>query len=487
MLYFLSVGALNVLVNVAVKIVRHVTHTSPLPNPILFSNPAVQIHVTCAVLILRIYRRASSNEHARQGKTFSTDSSDVVPEAWIGGHKLRRCRTLSPWATVLLLIMVLLIPMELLLEAGIGESRTCTPRTDRDRKGICASPMEDGGYSLQKNGSSSEIFSQMVLIQNIPWVDNDWDFVPVGASKKPQADEVRISANARQGNRSFVVADCRVRTGVCKGSNCGAVTVTTAGGVFKTVVRKWSVQPRRGGHTWERGDLTYDKSVATIFIFREAESRLLQSFPTLNRSRIRVIGVEKILSPAEVARFQREEKGAKEDYVLPISAERSRTYDISCLTDGLQPRDLARAVSLYRTAIMEQPGVVHDHVNGSMNNLQPLFPSDIAKAAYALKSERWTRSCTGDVDVYRTCGTFKWIFVLPFGILAMLVVVVWGAVTCLCRAGTIPVPNDAKGWWEQAYHLAGRRDRAECDGDVDMVFNSKIFGADVSRSMAKPA
>lgn len=442
----------------------------------------------CAALILRIYRRASTNEHALYGRTHSTDSSDVIPEAWIDPHKLRRCRLLSPWATLLLVIMLLLIPAELLLEAGIGESKACTPRTDARRLGVCASPMDAGGYSLQKNGSSSEIYSQMLLIQNIPWVDGRWEFVPVGASKKPRADEVRIGASARAGSRSFVVADCIVRKGVCESSACGEVTVDTKGGDFKTVVREWTADShrRRRGGRWERGDLTYDKSAATVFIFREGESRLVRTFASFNRSRVRVIGVEMILTHAEVARFQAEERGAKEDYRLRFSPTRSRTYDISCLTDGLLPRDLARAVSLYRTATLEQPGVVHERVNGSIGNLPPISASDVAKAAYALKSERWTQSCRGDIDVYRTCGTFKWTFVLPFGVLATVVGVVWAASMCMWRAGGVSVPHDAASWWRQAYYLAGTRDRGICDDEEDMTFSAKIFPADVSRSCPEP-
>lgn len=200
-------------------------------------------------------------------------------------------------------------------------------------------------------------------------------------------------------------------------------------------------------------DLTWETTVATVFIFKEygSEPRPHLTGATSNRTKIRAIGVEMILNASERADFQ---TFNHPPYPLRITPERARLYDISCQSDGLLPRDLARAVSLYRTAVMEQPGVRHTEVEGDIKNLKPLDASDVTKAIYALKFEWWTDSCTGDVDEYRTCGTFKLWFVLPFGVVAAVIVLAWVVVRCAVTKVPEKVPIDAASWRSLAFALS---------------------------------
>lgn len=149
----------------------------------------------------------------------------MTPERWLFGHKFARWRVLSWWTFAVLAAMAVLFPVELLLEAGIDESKRCRPRTAAKSSGVCASPMRDGGYPLQKRGSDSKIYAQMVLIQNFVWADSRWDFVPVGASKKPRPSEVRLERATRSSDRQYLAKNCTVSSRLCRGSECGSATV----------------------------------------------------------------------------------------------------------------------------------------------------------------------------------------------------------------------------------------------------------------------
>lgn len=412
-------------------------------------DPREQIHALLVLIAANVYSRASSFELKRTGKTYSTDSSDVSPEEWLLGKKFRRWRVLSWWTLAILLVMALLVPLELLLEAGIGESNRCRPKTITNPSGVCASP-------VNPRASDPEIYSQMSLIQNIRWQDKQWNAVPVGASKQPKAEEVRALDKMRSNNRSFVAKECKVIVEECPGSSCGAVKVTKdGGGMFKTIVKNWTHRPIRAGSNWERGDLTFDTKVATVFIFKEygAAAVPIRRGTNPNRTEIRVIGVEMILGEREKSRpgFL----SPKEPYSLAISGSESRKYLISCQTDGLLARDMARAVSLYRTGLLEKPGVFRDEVQGRIANLKPLDATDVAKSLLALTSERWAKTCQGDVEVYRTCGTVNPWFVLPFAILASIISAVWVLVRfSTFRQITEDVPHNAHGWRERALALA---------------------------------
>lgn len=107
---------------------------------------------------------------------------------------------------------------------------------------------------------------------------------------------------------------------------------------------------------------------------------------------------------------------------------------------------------------MEQPGVRRTRVNSRIEALLPLNYSDIAKAAYAMKAEDWSDTCPGEIDVYRTCGSFRPSFVLPFVSLASFIVVSWWLVVMSVRDVSINVPVDARAWRRHALKAIRKSD-----------------------------
>lgn len=99
---------------------------------------------------------------------------------------------------------------------------------------------------------------------------------------------------------------------------------------------------------------------------------------------------------------------------------------------------------------MEQPGVRRTTVNSQIDALLPLNFSDIAKAAYAMKAEDWSDTCQGEIDVYRTCGSFRPSFVLPFVLLASFISIGWLFVIVSIRNVSKSVPVDTVSWRKHA-------------------------------------
>ncbi len=104
----------------------------------------------------------------------------------------------------------------------------------------------------------------------------------------------------------------------------------------------------------------------------------------------------------------------------------------------------------YRTTQTEQPGVQRTKVKERIEALPPLNFSDVAKAAYAMKAEDGSGSCTGEIDVYRTCGSFKLSFALPFVSLALFIVLVWLVAMIAIRNVPAAVPVDTVSWRKHA-------------------------------------
>ncbi len=92
----------------------------------------------CAFFIERIYKRFSNLELQRSGVTRSTDASEISPTYWIFGHFRKRSRSPVWWVILLLILNFSLLPLEILLEAGIDENKRCTPKTVTSN-GVCAS------------------------------------------------------------------------------------------------------------------------------------------------------------------------------------------------------------------------------------------------------------------------------------------------------------------------------------------------------------
>eukprot|EP00171_Calliarthron_tuberculosum_P021191 IDg21191t1 len=168
----------------------------------------------------------------------------------------------------------------------------------------------------------------------------------------------------------------------------------------------------------------------------------------------------------------------------PTSA---RLYSISCDTDGVTSKDLARAVSLYRSMQMEKAGVRREGVNGRIKLVAALNGSDVTKALYALKSADWSDTCSGPVDLYSKCGHFTPAYVVPFFAVAVALGVLWIAVSCALRRVEAKVPHDAQSWREQAHKLMLLRESPErkrarsINGllrEEETVYESELYDAE---------
>ncbi len=132
----------------------------------------------------------------------------------------------------------------------------------------------------------------------------------------------------------------------------------------------------------------------------------------------RAKGIKMILSSKK---WNEEPKWLTTPGPLPVNASRARTYDITCNTDGLRSEISLRLFLCARNRIlyMEQPGVKHTEVAGKISNLKALDRTDVAKAVYAWRANRWMDSCHGYVDacthrhtrVHMTCDAFNLTFI----------------------------------------------------------------------------
>jgi len=126
-----------------------------------------------------------------------------------------------------------------------------------------------------------------------------------------------------------------------------------------------------------------------------------------------------------------------------------------------------RAVSLYRTMQMEQPGLRREGVDGKIERVPPMNSSDVVKAAFAMKADDWSGSCTGDIDVYRTCGAFQAAFVLPFMALAVCIAVGWIVIQCMVEKTEVDAPVSADEWRKCALNaMAVHKESATGSADV---------------------
>lgn len=306
----IPLGTLNALVNLAIWIITSL----------------------CAFFSERIYKRASSHELNRSGITRSTDSSEISPTSWIFGHFRRRARSPVWWVLILLFLNFALLPLEILLEAGIDENKRCTPKTITS-EGICASPW--------KGHSEPGISAAALLTQRFEWVDKDWEHVLVGSRKTPNKQEVRVKNKLLNENRKYLVKDCVAHLKPCSSTTgCGNMTILREQGPYDTIVSNWSFIPK---NAVSRGDLTYDRATGVVFIFWDSEKSPASDRLADNSSHIFVEGIESVLSTDEIDRVL---LGSYDPWTLQLDQRRTRMYDIRCFTNGLLSSDLARAVSL---------------------------------------------------------------------------------------------------------------------------------------------
>lgn len=418
----------------------------------------------------------SARELALRGSTTATDAAEIsVASVLLGGAGpiCRRGRTW--WSFALLFVLAALVPLEVLVELGIGSNARCGPHKEKSNAGVCASPW--GGHS------NAGIASAALLTQRFEWVDQEWDVVLEGAHKIPRASEVRKRSVLRE-NRRVVAANCSVVITPC-GSSCGTLQVQREHGAFDTIVTNATIAPRNSS-VFRRGDVTYDKATALAFLFWDDGTVDMKG---QKRKGVRANGVEVVLSESDTARLLNQpDKIPGDPWFVKATATNSRRYSVFCETDGVPSNDLARCVSLYRTTQMEQPGVQRDGVDGRIDRVAALSGSDAAKAMYAMKSSDWSGTCEGELEVYSECGNFSGEFVAPFFAATGALVVLWVVVSCALKRVDTEVPHDARSWREQAHKLvqvqespAQRRARSAngfSQGDA-MVFESDLF--DVER------
>lgn len=205
----------------------------------------------------------------------------------------------------------------------------------------------------------------------------------MGLKKTFDPSEVRLRARLRSDvNRKFVVQNCEVCINKSV-DKCGTMTISKSSGPFSTIISNWLGIPR---------SVSYPERTR------------------YNASIISAKGIETVLSDENMKRVL---IGERNQWPLPLENSRTRQNTINCRTGVLRPWDLVRAVYLYRTIQMEQPGLRRKGVNGRIEKVPPMNSSDVVKAAFALKADDWSGICTGNIDAYRKCGTFKTIFALP--------------------------------------------------------------------------
>lgn len=411
----------------------------------------------CLMLSEQIYERLSSRELVISGETRATDSTEISLSSWLFNKHERR---VPWWVLLLLLLNFALLPLEMLFETGIDERKSCKPITIRNSSGTCAGPW--------KGNSQVSLAASALLTQRFQWVDEEWEFVLVGSKKQFDSSEVRLYSRLIDSNRSFVVHNCQVQTDKC-GTNCGNMTIQKTDGPFSTIVTNWSGIPRRDGRKL-MGDVTWDKSTGMAFLFWEDGSVPDPKRNTFNGSIISVKGMETVMTMGNLMKMAR---GDKNPWPLLLVDNRTRTYSIKCSTDGLIPWDLARAISLYRTVEMEQPGVRRTGVNGMIEKVPPLNTSDVVKAAFAMKAEDWSGSCSGDIDVYRTCGAFKMHLVFPFLSLAACIIAGWLIIYFTIDKPSAIAPVDARAWRVYALQAMTKTASNELKNKVTMRAGEK--------------
>ncbi len=174
-------------------------------------------------------------------------------------------------------------------------------------------------------------------------MDKEWEHVPVGSSKIPNSQEVRVNNKTLNPNRKYLVKDCISETRSCsEGKGCGTMTIAREQGPYGTIVRDWNYM---AAGMVSRGDLTYDSATGVVFILWDAGTEHAPDQPYGNSSTIFVEGIASDLSENEIERVL---KRSTEPWTLKLDETRTRIYSIRCATDGLPSSDLAQAVSLVR-------------------------------------------------------------------------------------------------------------------------------------------
>lgn len=425
MVFDIGIGAANALINVILWVV----------------------HAVISQMMEKTYSRLARVQMKDTGRTDATDSNEVHFLSWIFRFSMYRRRQRSHktiwWAVILMLLLFFLLPAELLLEAGLYERHNCTKKTVRS-KGVCASPWRGEGDVF--------VSSAMLMTQRAGWVSQNWEAVFEGSRKMPRISETHSMTPEHAKNRRVVLAQCSVYTSRCT-TDCGTLTVAKTLSPYSTIVTSASIYNSSTEKRFCVGDVTYDGSLGAAFMFCSGQSATMRTGNRRQRNRISTQGIEHILSRDDV---HKKKLGSTTPWRVQTSYNRTRLYNIICSSDGLLPRDLTKAVSMYRTTQMEQPGVRRKDVGHLIEKLSPLNVTDTLKAAFSLKAEDNSETCSGNVDIYTTCGDFKLPLMLPFICMSLFLIILWLAFKLHLSdyTGNDVLPFDCPSWRQLAHNQA---------------------------------
>lgn len=409
-----------------------------------------------------IYVSISKLQLRYTGATRATDSSELDIFKWIPIRRNLHTNAdqkggngTAFWVFVLILLSLCFLPAELLVETGIDERKDCVPLAEI-QVGICATPWMGQSELLAATSA--------MLVQLFSWVDSDWDVVYEGSNPSLNGNEVHrehvVSQHFSDGKPTPLASDCRVTVSNC--TDCGTMSVgKDHGGPFNIIVSNASlgetqldeegiekkcphVKDVTGRYRPYHGDLTYDFVTGMAFFFWSLPCEKLgeKERPIYT---IRTRGVEAILTKREIEKSN-EPQG--NPWTILLNGDRTRMYDISCNSPGLGWKDLMKAVSLYRTVQLGQPGLIRLAANSQLSRVPPIERSDVLKALLAIKAQDIRSSlCERLVPIYCHCGAFQWGRAGVLLGLCLSLIVMWIFLVLLSsRYPAVHVPFNPDSW-----------------------------------------
>lgn len=99
---------------------------------------------------------------------------------------------------------------------------------------VCVAPWKS--QYIQANSVTSLLY----WYKKFEWIDKNWTFMPVGASKNTNKQEVRSNDvfPSRKNNQLFLIKDCKVNLSKCfTDTSCGNLTVVLDSGIFQPLLK----------------------------------------------------------------------------------------------------------------------------------------------------------------------------------------------------------------------------------------------------------
>lgn len=405
-------------------------------------------HAMIALVAQRVYVAAARLQLAKSGETHGTDSNETNFLHWLQKKISDAIRPSSMasqktagWAIVIMLVMFALLPAELILESGLDVRADCDVVSRQSNRGVCASPWRS--VSMVRASATA------LLVNNFQWLNEEWDFIREGSSTLFWGDEVHSSS------RSKVIQDPNIKvrflgrhctTSISRCTDCGTLTARHSNGVFDGIITRSSLLDAANATRECHGDMVGQGILTPSHIFCEdtLQTPVWKNFDSTTR--FSTIGLESILqgiSENDVRKVGQ--------MVIQLNSSSTRVYKISCDTDGLASKDLAKSVMFMRTAQIE----IHptwNISNSSIEALRPFTTSDVLKSLFALKASDQVTNCTGKIEVYRECGIFQWRQASYVCFLYCLMLIAWLLMSLFSsKYRDIAVPHDSITWRKYAY------------------------------------